>query len=92
MDADQAGLQLAALSAPAQMIDYLPWILSSITIYQSYLVGNKDIRGWTLSLVNQSLWFVWVVGSGTWGFLPLNLALTAIYIRNYRRWRNEKHA
>jgi hypothetical protein len=74
------------------LIDYLPWVLSAITIYQSYLVGNKDIRGWILSLVNQTLWFLWVIGSGTWGFLPLNIALTAIYVRNYRKWKREKHA
>lgn len=71
-------------------IEVLPWVLSAITIYQSYLVGNKDVRGWVLSLVNQVLWFVWVIGSGTWGFLPLNIALTAIYIRNYRKWKNEE--
>lgn len=67
-------------------------MLSAITIYQSVLVGNKDLNGWRLALANQCLWFVWVVGSGTWGFLPLNLALTTVYIRNYRLWKRAQSA
>ena len=69
------------------LIKYLPWLLSCITCYQSFLVGNRDNRGWILAMCNQALWSIWVVGSATWGFVPLNIALWIIYIRNYRKWR-----
>lgn len=68
------------------IITYLPWLLSLITIAHSWLIGNKDIRGWVLGLCNQAGWVIWIVASGTWGFVPLNLMLWIIYIRNYRAW------
>ena len=68
---------------------YLPWLLSAITIWSSFLAGNKDIKAWKVALCNQFLWSVWVIVSQTWGFVPLNIALWIVYYRNYRKWKNE---
>lgn len=74
------------------IVEYLPWLLSLITICHSWLVGNKSLNGWRLSMVGQALWSVWVVASATWGLVPLNLALWFIYVRNFRKWKHEAKA
>lgn len=67
--------------------DYLPWILSGLTIWMTVLAGNCHPRAWALGLINQALWLVWIVAAGAWGLLPMNLALWAVYARNHLRWR-----
>jgi hypothetical protein len=29
---------------------------------------------------------VWIVMTGTWGLLPMNVALWIVYARNLRKW------
>lgn len=65
---------------------YLPWLLSAITIYMTVLAGNKNRNAWLFGLVNQALWFVWILASGSWGLLPMNLALWIVYGRNHFKW------
>lgn len=65
---------------------YLPWLLSAITIWMTLLAGNKHPKAWLVGLVNQALWLVWIVASGTWGMLPMNLALWFVYGRNHLKW------
>lgn len=65
---------------------YLPWVLSCITIYMTVLAGNKSRHAWFVGLIGQTLWFVWIVSSKTWGMLPMNAALCVVYLRNYFLW------
>lgn len=65
---------------------YLPWILSAITIYMTILAGNKTRWAWALGIVNQALWLVWIVTAEAWGLLPMNAALWVVYARNHARW------
>ncbi|HEY3476682.1 MAG TPA: hypothetical protein VGK56_18840 [Anaerolineales bacterium] len=65
-------------------------MLSLFTAIHTFMVGNKDIRGWIVAMTAQVMWSVWVVASATWGLLPLNIILWGLYIRNYRRWRNHE--
>ena len=65
---------------------YTPWLLSAITIYMTVLAGNKHPYAWAVGLVNQALWFVWIVASNTWGLLPMNAALWIVYFRNHIKW------
>lgn len=74
----------------AVIVAYLPWLLSAITIYTMVLAGNKRPGAWLVGLVNQLLWLVWIALSGSWGLLPMNLALWIVYGRNYLRWTNEE--
>jgi hypothetical protein len=71
------------------IVVYLPWLISCITIYQSLLAGDKKLSAWGVALGNQCLWSLWVITSGTWGLLPLNIALWIIYTRNYRKWARD---
>lgn len=70
---------------------YLPWLLSTITIWMTLLAGNKHPHAWAVGLGNQALWLVWIVASGTWGMLPMNLALWLVYGRNHLKWKGGQH-
>ena len=69
-----------------------PWLLSAITIWQALLAGNKHKHAWSLGLLNQVLWFVWIISIQSWGLLPMNFALTFVFARNHYRWRAENAA
>ncbi len=65
----------------------LPWIISVVTIYMTFLQGNKHKNAWLVGIGSQVLWVVWIVGSQTWGYIPLNIAMWIMYIRNHFKWR-----
>lgn len=68
------------------IVAYLPWLLSLITIWMTVLAGNKHRSAWSIGLVNQALWLLWIALSHNWGFLPMNLALWVVYCRNHLKW------
>lgn len=70
-------------------MSYLPWLLSAITIYMTVLAGNKHRLAWVVGLVNQALWLFWIVGTKTWGLLPMNAALWIVYARNHLKWSKQ---
>jgi hypothetical protein len=65
---------------------YLPWLLSVITIHMTVLAGNKSRHAWLFGLGNQALWLMWIVATGAWGLIPMNIALWAVYARNHLKW------
>lgn len=69
--------------------DYLPWLLSVITIWMTLLAGNKTPWAWAVGLGNQALWLVWIIAAGAWGLLPMNIALWVVYGRNHLKWMKE---
>lgn len=71
------------------VIEYLPYLMSFLSYLMMHLVGNKNTLGWALGLMNQSLWFTWVILSEQWGFLPMVLIFTFAYIRNYLKWKKD---
>jgi hypothetical protein len=73
-------------------VQYGPWLLSILTIGLTVLQGNKHKYAWSLTLINQSLWLVWILASGTYGFILLNLAMWVVCIRNHFKWRKEHNA
>ncbi|MFM2445585.1 MAG: hypothetical protein RI936_32 [Pseudomonadota bacterium] len=66
--------------------EHLPWLLSAITIAMTVLAGNLHRHAWALGLVAQAGWLVWIVATATWGFLPMNLVLWVVYLRNHLKW------
>jgi hypothetical protein len=68
------------------IVAYLPWLLSAITIWMTLLAGNKSRSAWSVGLLNQVLWLVWIVAAQSWGMMPMNLALWVVYGRNYLKW------
>ena len=65
---------------------YLPFLLSAVTIWMTLMAGNKHPKAWAVGLVNQALWLVWIVSTSAWGLLPMNLALWVVYGRNHFKW------
>lgn len=70
--------------------DYLPWFMSAITIWQIILAGNQWRYAWLVGLGNQTLWLTWIMVSGTYGLLPMNIALWVVYTRNHIKWIKNK--
>lgn len=69
-----------------QLVFWMPWLLSVITIYMTVLAGNKSRHAWAIGLANQALWLIWIVASESWGLIPMNLALWIVYGRNHLKW------
>ena len=69
--------------------EILPWLLSAITIWMTLMAGNKNKLAWLIGAINQVFWFIWIVGTQTWGMLPMNFALTYVYLRNHFLWKKE---
>jgi hypothetical protein len=71
---------------------WLPFVLSGVTILAMWLAGKKDKRAWAIGLANQVLWLAFIVHTQSWGLLVLTGALIWIYARNYLRWAREAQA
>mgnify|MGYP000887867717 CR=1 FL=1 len=69
--------------------EFLPWVLSAITIWMTVLAGNRSRYAWQVGLVGQCLWLVWILASRSWGLLPMNFALWVVYTRNHLKWKRE---
>lgn len=65
---------------------YLPWLMSAITLYTMWGVGDRKANAWAIGLGNQVLWFTWIVSAAAWGLLPMTIALTFVYARNLMKW------
>jgi hypothetical protein len=71
-------------------IEVLPWFLSVLTIWMVVLQGDKSPRAWVVGCANQCGWLLWVMLTDTWGFLPMTVVLSALYVRNYFKWRRDE--
>lgn len=65
---------------------YMPWVLSGITVWQLLLAGNQKPYAWAVMLGNQALWLTWIITSAEWGLLPMNIALWIVAVRNHWKW------
>ena len=72
------------------IITYLPWLLSGSIIIYIYLVGNKKTIGWWICLANQILFTYWTILTKSYGFIPVNVVVAILCIRNIRKWTKEK--
>lgn len=70
--------------------DWLPWLMSAVTLYMTFLQGRKTWVAWAVGLGNQVLWLWYALSTQTWGFLPLNLGLWYLYVRNLQLWRADE--
>ena len=75
-----------------EVVEYLPWGLSALSLAMAYMTGNKWRMVWLFGLFIQCLWLTWVFASGLWGFLPLTASLFVVYFRNHLKWERERLA
>lgn len=73
------------------MIQILGWVISTISIAAMELHIRKRWYGWAISLFNQVLWIIYIVGMEAWGLLPLWLAIVIQAIRGMVKWYEEEH-
>lgn len=74
------------------IIDYLPYLLSVVAIYQIHRTGNHKKDAWAIMFGNQMLWFVWIYFSGVYGLLPLTIAFTVVAIQNHYKWNKKSNS
>jgi hypothetical protein len=67
--------------------ELLPWLMSAITLWMTFLAGNKHPNAWAIGLVNQLLWLVWIISVEKWGLLPMNIGMWILYYRNHMKWK-----
>jgi hypothetical protein len=68
------------------LAEYMPWLLSAVSLVMMVLVGRLNRNAWTFGLGVQALWLLWIWAANKPGFLPLTAALVVVYVINYRRW------
>lgn len=70
------------------LVDWMPWlVLSPLTLWMTFAAGEMRRNAWAIGIANQLAWLAWIVASEAWGLVPMNLALTALYVRNHVRWK-----
>lgn len=47
-------------------MQYLPWIISAVSIAQIWLAGNKNEFAWLLTLFNQGIWLAFIFDTKEW--------------------------
>ena len=68
---------------------FLPWVMSTVTIAQMWLTGNRWRYVWLLALANGAVWTTWSVATASWGFMPLNVFSAVVAVRNHFLWLSE---
>ncbi|MDQ4096486.1 MAG: hypothetical protein M3144_01260 [Actinomycetota bacterium] len=68
----------------------IPWVTSGATLVAVWLNGRNVRLSWKISLLNQTIWLVFIVTYGAWGLLPLTLALSGIFARHL--WRTRRRS
>lgn len=65
----------------------IPWITSAGTLLAVWLSARNLRLSWKVSLLNQSIWLLFIITYDAWGLLPLTLALSGIFARHLWRTR-----
>lgn len=69
------------------LINYGSWCLAPFGLAGMYVVGLRKRWGWVLSMVTQSLWAFYAVGTGQYGFLIGTCSYFVVYLKNWLGWR-----
>jgi len=68
----------------------MDWLLSITSCVMLWLMGNKSSWGPKLGLLNQVLWYFYIIERKEWGLFLGVTAYTVIHIRNMLLWRKKK--
>lgn len=66
------------------------YILSALSLTSLWLMGNKNIWGIVVGLINQILWITYALMLKQYGLLIGVFAYTIIHIRNLVKWKTEE--
>ena len=74
---------------PEATITALGWIGMIITLIAIHLLGKKEKEGWVFQIIGNVAWII--VGIATsYGLVILNIIITIIAIKSYRRWDRDE--
>lgn len=65
------------------------WILACVGVVGIFIVGKKNFWGWVVLVTNECLWTTYALITEQHGFIFGAVVYTAVYIRNFLRWRKE---
>jgi uncharacterized membrane protein len=68
----------------------LDLVISVVTIIQMYLLSRKAKSGLYVGIFSQFLWFAFIITTGSWGLLPLNIALWYIFLTGILKWKDDR--
>lgn len=64
-------------------------VLAAVGILGIYLAGKKNLWGWAVGLGAQSLWIVYAIVTGQYGFILSAVAYGIVYGRNWYLWKRD---
>jgi len=71
-------------------MNFVPYVLSALTIAIYFFAGKKFWWVWIISLVKSTIAFLYWIQTGQWGFLPTSVFLVIIALYNLRAWRKDE--
>lgn len=75
------------------MIDvtqWVPWLLATGNVSSAFCTGKGLNAGWVLLVLTQLGFIVYAVATGQPGFLLQNVAMIAIGVYNFVKWRRRE--
>jgi hypothetical protein len=67
----------------------MTYLLSALSIFILWGIGNKWNWIWYLGIISQILWFIFIYHNPSLnGLIPMHIVYLAIYIRNLIKWQN----
>jgi hypothetical protein len=69
------------------LIAYGSWCLAPFGLLGMYIVGLKRRWGWVVSMITQSLWATYAIGTGQYGFLIGTVSYFIVYLKNWLGWK-----
>ena len=67
----------------------LQLLASFAAIITVWIYGNRSRKAPIVGAVGQILWWALTIHQELWGFMPLNVVMLIIHVRNYIRMKRE---
>ena len=65
------------------------WTLAIIGSLGIYVVGKKNIWGWFILMVSETLWTIYAITTHQYGFIFAVVLYSTAYIKSYLRCKKE---
>jgi len=71
-------------------MQWVPWLLAAGNVSSAFCTGKELNAGWVLLVLTQLGFIVYAVMTGQPGFLLQNVAMIAIGVYNFMKWRRKE--
>lgn len=68
-------------------LKYLTWIITVVTIYYVWAIGELKLHGWLMAILTQLLWLIYIYATKSWGLIPISIVLGWLAFKNYNIWK-----